>query len=140
METTPDSHRLAAVLLGRIRPATGAPAIADAMISLWREIESALGPVIGAGGLAALHGRALHQASAAHSWLPARESVDGTVDLTTLRFAVSQQTAGEATGACASFFRSFYELLDSLVGGLLTEQLLAPIWAHAPSGFAALGT
>jgi hypothetical protein len=133
METTPDSHRLAAVLVGRLRPATDAPAVADAMISLWREIESALGPVIGAGGLAVLHARAIHQTSSIHSWLPARASVDWAFDLTALRSAVSQQTAGEATGACVSFFQAFYELLDSLVGSLLTEQLLAPIWAHAPS-------
>ena len=43
--------------------------IADAIVSTWREIALALGPIIGRGGVAALYRRSLYLAVREHPWL-----------------------------------------------------------------------
>jgi hypothetical protein len=127
-----DSRRLADSLAARVVPDADASHIADGMVAIWQEIEVVLIPVIGRGGLAALYGRGLHLASPAHPWLEVtREPVRLVMDFVALRSVVVQQGNAQARAGCVAFLQIFHELLDSLIGSFLTEQLLGPVWAYS---------
>jgi hypothetical protein len=57
-------------------------------------------------------------------------------DWAVLHASVSRQPTREASEACASLFIAFRDLLVSLIGPSLTEQLLRPVSAHTPNGSA----
>ena len=117
--------------------ATGADAaqIAEALASTWRAIESALAPIIGSKGVAALYKRSLHLASSAHPWLAElREGDPTTIDLSALKSVVAQQTGALAALGGNAVLQTFYQLVGSLVGPSLTERLLRSVWADSPGG------
>jgi hypothetical protein len=117
---------------------TGADAasIADEIIATLRQLEAALLPIIGRGGVVALYERSLHLSSPAHPWLsPANEGVQnplaGTsdnaptpVDLAILRSLLAKQSSARAAAGGGAFLRKFYDLLTGLVGPSLTERLV----------------
>jgi len=105
--------------------------LADAVVAVWRDIDLALHPIIGHRGVAALYNRSLRLTVAAHPGL-AGDHPDAlaALDVTALRAALVQQTATEAAAAGTALFRSFEQLLASLVGPALTVQLLRPVWTH----------
>jgi hypothetical protein len=117
--------------------ATGADAaqIAEALASTWRAVESALAPIIGARGVAALYRRSLHLASSAYPWLAElREGDPTTIDLGALQSAVAQQPGPLAALAGNALLQTFYQLVGSLIGPSLTERLLRSVWADSPGG------
>lgn len=85
--------------------AAGADAeqIAGEAIAVWQAIHSAMAPVIGQRGSAALHHRCLHVARATYPWL---------------------DPACEAAAAHDSMVLAFLELLTTLIGEALTARLL----------------
>jgi hypothetical protein len=105
--------------------------LASAIISVWVEIESALAPVIGKRGLAALYERSLHMARAAYPWLmAAHESVETVMDLSALKTALMGQDSASAAAGGGAHLQALYELLGSLISLSLTQRLLGPIWEH----------
>jgi hypothetical protein len=105
----------------------GARAIAGRVLAEWQRVETALSPVIGRGGVAALFRRSLFLARAAHPWLP--EDHAGALDpveFTGLQAALALRPAADASAADKSLQRTFQELLASLIGDSLTERLLRP--------------
>jgi hypothetical protein len=103
----------------------GSQQIADAIGAMWADIESALQPVLGRRGVAALFKRTLYLAATRYPWLaplnagPADAAAD-VAGLTTLFAAQQPAIAMEAGGALFMIFR---ELLTTLIGAQLSERL-----------------
>jgi hypothetical protein len=109
--------------------------VADALVTTWRSIETALAPIIGSKGVAALYQRSLHLASSAHPWLATlRDSNPTSIDLVELKSAVAQQSGALAALGANALLQTFYQVLGSLIGPSLTERLLRSVWADSPGG------
>lgn len=107
-----------------------APVIADEVVRLWGRMDSALRPVVGARGVAALYGRSLQLAAVPHPWLAAAGSGSWKLmDLKLLRQQLASQPADEAVTAGLDHLGQFDQLLGSLIGNTLKDQLLASAWA-----------
>ena len=118
----------AAPLSHRVTAGEHASGIADAVVATWQEIATALSPLIGERGVAALYKRSLFLTANKHPWLAsAYEGLQGPMDLPTLNAVLSQQTPAFAAAGGTALFQTFYELLTSLVGASLTERLLRPV-------------
>lgn len=116
-------------LAGRVPAGADAEQLADVIVAVWRDIDEALHPIIGHRGVAALYNRSLRLASAAHPWLTSgHPDALAAIDVTALRADLLQHTPAEAAAAGAALFRSFEQLLASLVGPALTAQLLQSVW------------
>jgi hypothetical protein len=126
----PQGSRWPEPLAGRLDPDAGIEQVASAIMAIWREIEAALGPIIGRRGVAALFHRSLRLASSQYPWLLAGggDALDA-VDIDALEAALRQQSAIIAAAAGAVLFQSVHDLLASLVGATLTSRLLHSVWA-----------
>jgi len=130
-----ESRSPQAILVLKVGEGADAAQLADAMISTWLEIDAALRPILGQGGVAALYRRSLHLSIPAFPWLAgAHDGVHGVMDLVTLKAVLSQQSSADAAAGGNTFFKMFHELLTSLVGHSLTERLLRAVWANSFSG------
>jgi hypothetical protein len=110
-------------------------ATAEATAAVWRLMATQLAPVIGARGLDALYGSALHQTSVEFPWLAVAVDRGGSASpLPSLMVCLTGQLASTAAEASYALLLSFTELLAALIGESLTTRLLAPVWAP-PSFF-----
>jgi len=100
-------------------------AIANALVAKFREIETALVPLIGVRGVAALYKRSLFLALPTHPWLAgAYEDVRHPMTLDALHAALRQQDHDAAIAGSQALLDLIEQLLVSLVGPALTERLL----------------
>jgi hypothetical protein len=107
-------------------------------MKLWLAIDDALSPVVGRRGMAALYQRSLHLSRGRFPWLPdAQPGPFEACEFEPLRAAVAAQPRGPAAEGAACLFRVFRELMATLLGEQLTEQLLRPVLAHDSRGPAA---
>lgn len=121
-----------APLADRVADDASAEQIADAIVALWQEIDQALHPIIGHGGVAALYDRSLHLTAADYPWLAmGHQGTLAAVDPSALKAALEQQAAAEAAAGGLALFQSFHDLLASLVGASLTDRLLHSAWARS---------
>ena len=134
-----ESSRLTAPLACRVAEDTDSRQIADAIGAMWTDIESALQPVLGRRGVAALFKRTLHRTASRYIWLePAKVAGDDAVcSLAELKALFSAQPPAKATEAGSVLFMNFRELLTSLIGPQLSEQLLKAAWSPSSSAPAA---
>lgn len=124
--------------LGRRYEGMDVELIADGLVSLWREIDAVLCPIIGQRGVAALYQRSLHLASQTYPWLlSAHDRNQTSIDLTDLNALLIQQQRVDLIESGGILFKTFHELLVSLVGPSLTERLLRSVGGHLFSGPAA---
>jgi hypothetical protein len=110
-------------------PRAGSAQIAATLATAWREVDSALNPVIGQRGVAALFDRSLHLSARRHPWLLAGH--DGTLaqlDPTALQATAAAQDAAAAAAGAVALCTAFHGLLASLVGPTLTDRMLQGIW------------
>jgi hypothetical protein len=117
-------------------PHADAIELAAAVVATCSAILAELAPVVGRRGVAALFQRSLARSAAAHPWL--QTMVPGapmTVDLDALQRLLAAQACAAAVDAARSLLQAFDDLLASLIGPALTEQLLGP--ARAPGARAA---
>lgn len=132
---SPERSRIAASLVTRAGAGADVHQIADAVVVTWRDIERELTPIIGARGVAALHGRTLFLAG---KECPALEGAPSGVmtemDLEALRSALGTSSSVDALSAGSVMFATFEDLLASMVGAALTERLLRAVWAPHSSG------
>lgn len=129
------SGRIVATLEQQVAAGAEATQIADAVVVMWREIEAALGPIIGTGSVAVLYLRSLHLVDPAHPWLRTMDHGAHTaVDLAALKAILAAQGSDTAAAAGGALLQTFYELLASLVGQSLTERLLNSVWEPSLSG------
>jgi hypothetical protein len=132
---SPDSHRIAVSLAHRVGQGADAAQIADAIVSAWQQIDVALNPIVGQRGVVMLYKRSLHLTGPAHPWLMGvHEGVQTAIDLAALKSVLSQQSNAHAAAGGGDLLQTFHELLASLIGPLLTERLLRPVWASFSTG------
>ena len=126
------SQRLANTLAQRAGKNPDADHVSQAMVAICQEIFAALEPILGQQGVIALYQRSLQRAALTYPWLaPTDKSMQAglpNLDLATLKPLFSHQTAAVASAGGTAFLLSFSELLSSLIGLSLTEQLLQPVW------------
>lgn len=136
-----ESDGIAVFLTGAVSDGTSSSRVAEAVASAFQGIDQALAPIIGTRGVAALYKRTVHLAGRTHSWLTATmEGVPTAMDVDALKAALEVQTAAIAAAAGTLLLQTFRELLTALIGPLLTEQLLRPVWATFLSGPSAKDT
>ena len=101
---------------------------ATALLSIWADIAVALQPVVGIQGVAALYDRSISLTARAHGWIAdARTGADTVADLAALRTAVTRQTPVDAMAGADELLHNFYDVLVSLIGSLLSDQLLRSV-------------
>lgn len=131
---SPTVHRWHDTLTRRIHPDADAEQIADAIVVIWLEINQALHPIIGYRGVAALFNRSLKVTSREFPWLgEGHRGVMESVDASQLKATLLRQRPDVAVAGGIVLFITFHELLASLVGSSLTDQLLRAVWTQ-PSG------
>lgn len=108
--------------------------VADAALATWTGIHAALTPIIGDKGLAALYKRSLFLARAACPCLAEAEPRPlGGGDFEALHTVLARQADADAARASAHLLQTFQDLLASLIGQPLMQQLLRPV-AHPVEG------
>lgn len=133
--TSHESGRIAETLAQRAAAGADVAQIADAIVSIWQQVNVALSPIIGQGSVAVLYMRSLHLINSTHPWLEGEHGeLHTSMDLPTLRARLLQQSSQEAATTGGVLFQTFHELLASLIGPSLTEQLLRSVWANPLSG------
>jgi len=109
--------------------------IGDAACAIWRDINSALSPVIGPHGVAALFKRSLHLQ---HSHYPVLKTIHGSKvisgDFPALHDLLIKETTTNAVLINNALLNTFYELLINLIGISLTRQLLHSVLAPTHNG------
>lgn len=129
-----ENSRLTAPLAHRVEEGADSHQIAAAIRALWTDIETALQPIVGRRGVAALFKRTLHLAAARHPWLaPLKPGSDDAVDLGPLTALLAAQTPAQASEAGGALFEIFRELLATLIGAPLGERLLQTAWSNSSS-------
>jgi hypothetical protein len=119
---------VAALLSQRSGNKPDAAESADAMISVWQDIAAALHSIIGRQGIAALYDRSISLTSKTYPWLAnSRSGADNSVDAAALRSVVARQSDSDAAAGASEFVQTFYNVLVSLIGPALCEQLLLPV-------------
>jgi hypothetical protein len=101
---------------------------ADAAVSMWEEIAAALHSVIGRQGVAAMYDRSVALTTRSHPWIAgARGGAKSLVDLAPLQAIVAQQDHSTAAAGTAELLRTFYDVLVSLIGSALSDELLRTV-------------
>lgn len=128
MEGQP-SKRILDTLKHRANGQPGAGSTAACVTALCEEICTALTPIVGPRGVAALYKRSLFLTSHAHPVLRGlHENVQHGTDLSALTATLMPLSETEAAQVGAALLSSFYELLASLIGPSLTERVLHSLW------------
>ncbi|MDP9082564.1 MAG: hypothetical protein M3N50_02185 [Pseudomonadota bacterium] len=122
------SHWITASLAQRAGTNPDAVQIADATIAVWYDIATALTSVIGGHGVAALYDRSVTLTARTHPWLiPQRLSDDRSVNLDALQSVIARQTGEDAVAGANALLLTFLDVLTSLIGPALSEQLLSSV-------------
>jgi len=103
--------------------------IASRAALAWRDVHTALSPIIGHGGVMALFKRSVSMTRATHPWLASvQEELEQPGDFAALQAALSQQTSAEAAAGNSAVLQKFIDILTSLIGESLAERLLSSVW------------
>jgi hypothetical protein len=95
----------------------------------WTAVFDALGPIVGRHGAAAMWQRAVSVTSRKHPWLVANPlEGDALLDPSALLPTLVAQEPSVAAQAATDLSAAFQEILISLIGTRLSEQLLANAW------------
>lgn len=106
-------------------------ATADAACAVWCSVTATLAPIISTYELACLYRRSLFlMRSRFPDLLTAYEEIDGHADLIALQKVLSNQTGTNAEETNIALICTFYDLLSSLIGDSLTDQLLNSALDH----------
>lgn len=124
------SDEIAARLERRAGTGANSEQVAASIAATLRGIEGALNPIIGTRGVAALYYRSVHLAGKTHPWLAAGSAgVPTAMDPSALTSLLVRQTSADAAAGGGLLLHTYHELLASLIGPALTEQLLHSVWA-----------
>lgn len=130
---SPQSHRIDAPLARRLEINADTAQLAEAIVTIWGEIDRVLTPILGHRGVAALYKRSLFLTALQYPCLAdIHQGVQAEMSLAELKSLLAQQSDLNAAAGNA-IFQMFHELLTSLVGASLTERLLRPVWENSLS-------
>jgi hypothetical protein len=122
------SHQIGVDLMQRVKSGADSADLADAVVSVWRQIEAVLTPILGRRGMTVLYKRALSLTGVTVPWISAVNQQSHTeMDFVALRAACAAQSAAAVAEGARAFFKAFYDLLSSLIGASLTAQLLTSV-------------
>ena len=128
------SQSIQGTLNQRADSVTDVNAVVDALARTWQFMAAQLEPVIGVRGVGVLLERALHLTGKDYPWLAQAGPLEtGNDRLTQWQARFAQCDAIEAAEASCALLVTFTELLATLIGGPLTERLLASVWLDTPS-------
>lgn len=130
-----ECHRIAAILLERAASDASPEDIADAVIAILEEIRSALSPIVGTRGVAALLARSLHLVAVANPWLTVPPGDAQMVfEIAAVRTSLAAQGCHKAAEAGGELLQTFRHLLTTFIGPSLTDQLLRSAWVPFSGG------
>ena len=134
---------LAVTLSARVGQSVDPARVADVLVSILREVEAALAPVLGTRGIELLFRRSLHLSvtlqslSTLHPRIatPLDEDLGmpTPLDFDPLRIMLAQHTGADAITHGTALLQTLYDQLVELVGLPLTERLLRSVWANYSS-------
>lgn len=118
------------VLVGRAGKAPNANQVAEAALQIWHQMATWLAPVIGVRGVEVLFSRSLHLTSRTFPQLILAEDQqrDNAALLASFKVCLVSSGTSDAIAVGSSLLVTFTELLSTLIGKSLTEQLLRPVW------------
>lgn len=125
-------QRIAASLAHRVNGSAEISQVAEAITWMFEDINTALTPIIGPRGVAALHRRSLLLCIAKHA--PLGDSYKMLVvgmDLKELKALLVEQSIADALFFGEEILRTFYELLATLIGQSLAARLLLDVWEQS---------
>ena len=135
---------LALTLRARAGESVDPARIADVLVSILREVEAALAPVLGTRGIELLFRRSLHLSATLQPLsnlqpliaTPLDEALGmpTPLDFDPLRVMLAQHTGADAITHGTALLQTLYDQLVELVGLSLTERLLRSVWANYSSG------
>jgi hypothetical protein len=108
---------------------TGAEQSAEAAVTIWRDVWSAMAPIIGVAGAAALYERCLFLTMSEYPWLQSVSDSLESGEFGALRRELARQTRTDAAAANAALLNSLAQVLGKLIGASLAARLLQPVWA-----------
>ena len=127
MTQAPDHPRrklIAAVLAERPE------AVVDVAIALWNRLAPELIAIVGEGGFRPLYARSVRLAAGRFPWLSPELAMPAHSDsFSQLRAQLCVRTPAEAHLASQDLFNVFFDLLASLIGESLTNQILSFAWS-----------
>lgn len=124
-----ESRQILASLTHRVGPNADIATTAQAIASILQNMDTALTPIIGHQGVAALYRRSLHLCAANHPRLASTcDRVQAGMDLTALKSVLVEQSEADALFFGEVLLTTFYELLTTLIGPSLTARLLRGVW------------
>ena len=129
------SRELAAWFELSARAAGNVDSVVSSIIATCQDVDAALTPIIGPRGVAALFNRSIQLAGLTQPLLAGTQSATPTtMDLALLKAQLAGQDPAEAAAAGAALLHTFQELLGTLIGVSLTEQLLHRVWSPMLGG------
>ncbi|MFC6340073.1 hypothetical protein [Pseudomonas karstica] len=124
-----ESRQIVASLAHRVGPDADIARIAQAIVSTLQDMDAALTAIIGQQGVAALYRRSLQLCASAHPRLAGTyDSLQASLDVTALNSVLVEQSEADALFFGQVLLTTFYELLTTLIGPLLTARLLRGVW------------
>lgn len=124
-----ENDPIATTLKNRAGAGPCAANLGVAVAAVCAEIDTALAPIIGHRGVAALYKRSLYVLGPNYPALAAlHEDVRESIDMDALKAAISRLDDAAAFVGSVALLQSFHALLASLVGSSLTERLLDAVW------------
>ena len=124
-----------AIFAERYAKDASATQIADAATSTWRDIYTALSPIIGQRGVVILTKRCLHLQQRNYPSLKAiRDSKILPGEFPALHAVLVKETSANAVLINNALLNTFYELLSNLIGTSLTLQLLHSVFELPSNG------
>jgi hypothetical protein len=115
--------------------------VAANAISIWRDVNVALAPIIGPAGVAALYRRSLYLTRTTSPCLAnVFDALDAPGDYKALETVLAKQTSIDAMVVLISLLQTFHALLTRLIGESLTERLLRSVWDTPSSDHAVQDT
>jgi hypothetical protein len=120
-----------------LRSGEAAPAqkVAAKVADMLQKMETAVEPVFGPRGVAALVERSLLGAAASHPWLAEARNAHGPPkERVNLEQTLGLRTADEAGAAGSDILHAFHDVLVSLVGQALTWRLVGSTWSELLDG------
>lgn len=124
-----EGRRIVASLAFRLNHLADIDQVADVILTMLRDTNASLVPIIGPKGVAALYRRSLHLSASQHPHLgPTYFPLAEPLDLSELKALLLQQTRTDVIFFAEEWLKALYGLLTTLIGSSLSARLLLDVW------------
>jgi hypothetical protein len=128
-------QRIATCLTHRVNGSAELSEVAEAITSMFEDINTSLTPIIGPKGVAALHRRSLHLYISKHPLAGDNyKMLVVGMDLQQLKALLAEESIADALLFGQEVLNTFHALLATLIGPSLAARLLLDVWEHSFSG------